>query len=309
MQVIFGAGALGQAVMRECLRRGEQVRIINRSSKPALPAEVEWIQGDARNGQFCSEVCKGASVVYNCTGLPYEKWSAELPAIQRGIIEGAASSGAKLIYADNLYAYGPCPGTFHEDLPYQPAGAKTAVRGQLAQMVLQAHKEGKILAAIGRGADFYGPHARVAVLGERVFQPALSGRAAEVIGDIDQPHTHIYIDDFAWGLVTLSEHEAALGQVWHIPAAETVTTRQLIEMIYRQAGHQPKYRIANGFLLTVMGWFVPPMREFKEMMYMFNRPFVVEHEKFRKAFGMRVTPHEEAIQRTLEWYKSVNHNR
>jgi nucleoside-diphosphate-sugar epimerase len=252
MQVIFGTGALGLAVMRELVRKGKRVRMINRTSKVQLPANVELIQGDAKDTQFCIAVCKEASVIYNCMGLPYEQWMTQLPAMQRGIIEGAASSGAKLIYADNHYAYGPHSSNYHEDLPDNPVGIKTALRAELSQMVLQAHRAGTIRATIGRGADFYGPHVKLAVLGARVFQPALTGGFAEVIGDIDQPHTHIYIDDFASGLIALSEHEEALGQVWHIPAAETVTTRQLIEMIYREAGNPPKYRTANGLLLTVM---------------------------------------------------------
>ena len=304
MQVIFGAGPLGLAVMRELKRRGERVRIINRSSKPGLPADVEFVRGDARNAQFCSEVCAGASAVYFCIGLPYREWAGAFPAIMQGIIEGVASGGAKLIYADNLYACGPSPVPLREGLPERPVGAKTAVRAKLAQMVLEAHRTGKIRAVIGRGSDFYGPHVRLSILGERVFAHALAGKPAELIGNIDQPHTHIYIDDFAWGLATLAEHEHALGQVWHIPAAETLPTRMLAEMVYRQAGHPPRYRIAKGPLLTAMSWISPLLREFKEIRYMLDQPFIVDHSKFQAAFGARTTPHAEAIRRTLEWYRS-----
>ncbi|CAM3405203.1 NAD-dependent epimerase/dehydratase family protein [Marinicrinis lubricantis] len=303
MQIIFGAGALGQAVMRELLRKGKQVLMVNRSSIPALPEEVEWVQGDARDVHFCNQVCKDADVIYNCIGIPYHKWAQEWPAIQRGIIEGAASSQAKLIYADNLYGYGAHEGPLHENLPYRPVGTKTSVRAKLSQMVLEAHRQGNIRAAIGRGSDFYGPGVRSAVLGERVFQAALLGKPVELIGDIDQPHTHIYIDDFACGLVSLSEKDEALGQIWHIPAAETVTTRQLVELIFHETGCSPKYRIARGPLLTVMGWFSPTMREFKELTYMFHRPFIVDHSKFENAFGIRMTPHQEAVRRTMDWYR------
>lgn len=304
MQVIFGAGPLGLAVMRELRKRGQPVRIVNRSSKAALPADVEFVRGDARDARFCAEVSQGAAAIYFCIGLPYRQWAGEFPAIVQGMIEGAAASGAKLVYADNLYAYGPCSGSLQEDFPCRPTGVKTAVRAKMAKMVLDAHREGKIRAVIGRGSDFFGPHVRLSLLGERVFAHALAGKPAELIGDIDQPHTHLFIEDFAWGLATLAEHEQALGHVWHIPAAETLTTRALVEMVYRQAGHPPKYRIAKGPLLTAMGWFVPAMREFKEISYMLHRPFIVDHNKFQVAFGARTTPHDEAIRRTIEWYRS-----
>ncbi|AOZ93910.1 NAD-dependent epimerase/dehydratase family protein [Paenibacillus crassostreae] len=303
MQIIFGTGALGLAVMRQLLRNGEKVIMVNRGSKPQLPTGVKLVHGDASDEDFCKVVCRKAKVIYNCTGLPYSQWETDLPRIQHGIIEGAASSGAKLIYADNLYAYGPPHGDLHENLQEKPVGAKTKIRSTLSEMVLQAHKEGRIQAAIGRGSDFYGPHVQSAMLGERVFNAALAGKPAEVIGDIDQPHTHIFIDDFARALVILSENEESLGQVWHMPAAETISTRQLINLIYKEVGQKPKVRIANGFLLIVMGWFVPMMREFKEIMYMMNQPFKVDHGKFDRAFEMQVTPHSEAIQSTVAWYR------
>lgn len=304
MQVIFGTGALGLAVMRELLNKGEQVRMVNRQTELSLPVGVELIHGDASDVDFTRQVSRGAKVLYNCTGLPYAQWTSDLPGIQRGIIEGAASSGAKLVYADNLYAYGPHSGLLHEEITERPIGPKTQVRKELSLLVLKEHRAGRIQATIGRGPDFYGPEVRLSALGEQVFTAALAGKPAELIGNIDMLHTYIYIDDFAHGLVALSENEKALGQVWHFPAAETLTTRELLEVIYKEAGHQPKYRIANGLLLTVMGWFIPMMREFKEIMYMLNRPFVVDHAKYEQAFGALVTPHKEAVRHTLGWYRS-----
>lgn len=304
MHVIFGTGALGMAVMREMRRRGKNVRMVNRGSRPLLlPEGVELVHGDAKDASFCKEACRDAEVVFNCTGLPYSEWVSELPAIQQGIIEGASSTEVKLIYADNLYAYGSSQGMYHEELPNNPVGPKTKVRGHIADMVMQAHREGKLRAAIGRGPDFYGPGVTQAVLGERVFRAALSGKPAEALGNIDLPHTHIYIDDFAKGLVTLSEQERALGETWLLPAAETLTTRQLITMAFEAAGRKPAYRIASGFLLTAMGWFSPAMKEFHELRFMFEEPCRVNHGKFADVFGSHVTPHEVAIQLTLDWYR------
>ncbi|GIQ70271.1 NAD-dependent epimerase/dehydratase family protein [Xylanibacillus composti] len=305
MHVVFGTGALGLAVMRSLIRKGKPVRMINRRSAVQLPERVELLQGNAEEEAFCIEACRGAEVVYNCTGLPYSQWAVQLPRIMQGIIAGAAAAGAKLIYGDNLYAYGPhAGGRYHEELPIKPVGTKTKVRAKMAEELLQAHRDGVVRAAIGRGSDFYGPGVTLSLLGERVFQAALQGKPAEIIGSIDLPHTHIYIDDFASGLVVLGEEEKALGQIWHIPSADTVTTRELLEMIYEQAGHKPRYRIANGKLLHVMGWFVPAMREFREIMYMLNEPFQADCSKFAAAFPVRTTPHRIAIQQTLAWIRS-----
>lgn len=135
-----------------------------------------------------------------------------------------------------------------------------------------------------------------------MFGNVLKDKAADALGSLDQPHT--YIRDFAKGLVILGEQEGALGEVWHVPSAKTVTGRELVEQIFIAAGKEPKFRIASRGLVSFMGLFNPAMRELKEDMYRFEQPYVVDHSKFEKAFGFISTPHEEAIKETLEWYKN-----
>ena len=48
-------------------------------------------------------------------------------------------------------------------------------------------------------------------------------RRSDVVGG------DVVIDDFASGLITLGERDEALGEVWHIPAAPTQTTRELAD--------------------------------------------------------------------------------
>ncbi|WMT43169.1 hypothetical protein RE628_13405 [Paenibacillus sp. D2_2] len=141
-------------------------------------------------------------------------------------------------------------------------------------------------------------------LGERIFQAALDDKPAEVLGNIDIPHTYLYIRDFAKGLVTLGEREEALGQVWHIPGAATLTTRQIVDMIYEAAGKQPKFRVAPKFFVSLMALFNANMREIKEMLYLFEKPFMVDSSKYEKVFGTDTTPHELAITETMAWFKN-----
>ena len=75
-------------------------------------------------------------------------------------------------------------------------------------------------------------------LGQRHFYPALVENAVSVLGDIDAPHTYAYVDDVARGLITLAETDDALNQVWHIPAAPTLSHRQLMTIVFEQAGHR-----------------------------------------------------------------------
>ena len=101
----------------------------------------------------------------------------------------------------------------------------------------------------------------------------------------------------------LGEREEALGQVWHLPGPETVTTRQFIEMVFAETGHPPKIQVLPKFLLKLFSLFSPIMRELDEMLYEFEEPFILDHSKFEQAFGNHATPLPEAIRATVAWYR------
>ena len=126
---------------------------------------------------------------------------------------------------------------------------------------------------------------------------------AQVLGDPDAPHTYTFIDDFAAGLVTLAEREEALGQVWHVPSAETISTRQFIEMVFREVGTPMRLQAPPKLAITLLAIVNPFMRAAKETLYQSERPFVMDHSKYARTFGSSPTPHRQAITETLEWFR------
>ncbi len=304
LHVIFGSGAIGMAVMEELAARGQRVRLVNRSGQANVPAGVEVVKGNAADPDSTRPLCQGATVVYNCTNAPYTQWPELFPALQAGVLAGAASAGAKLVVMENVYMYGPTGGRpLTEDLPYAATTRKGRVRAKMAEDLLAAHQAGQVRLTIGRASDYFGPRGLLAAMGERVFYPALQGKAAQIYGNIDLPHTQSYIPDIGKGLVILAEREEALGQVWHLPAPETVTTRQFIDMVFAETGHLPKIQVLPKFLLKLFSLFSPIMRELDEMLYEFEEPFILDHRKFEQAFGNHATPLPEAIRATVAWYR------
>jgi nucleoside-diphosphate-sugar epimerase len=167
---------------------------------------------------------------------------------------------------------------------------------------MNAHAAGKVRATIGRASDFYGPRTRQSKVGDGVFARALAGKPAQTFGDPDALHTYTFIDDFAAGLVTLAQRDEALGEIWHIPSADTVTTRRFIEMVFEQLQRPPRLQTVPRLMISMLGVFLPPIRAVKETLYQSERPWVVDHGKFTRMFGSRPTPHERAIAETLAWW-------
>jgi nucleoside-diphosphate-sugar epimerase len=306
INVIFGTGPLAQATMRALLKRGHTIKMINRSSRrPAdVPASIEIIAGDAYSNEFTLTVTRGATVVYQCAQPEYHEWVTKFPPLQAAILEGAAANGAKLIVGENTYMYGDTNGQpLHENLPYTACTRKGKVRGEMAYALMEAHRAGKVRVAMARGSDFYGPGVLGSALGARTIVPLLQGKPAEVTGTLDSPHTYTYINDFGEALAILGEHDEALGQAWHVPNPPTLTQRELVTLFFEEAGLEPRFTVMGKFMMMMGGLFIPAAREMVEMAYEFEKPFIVESDKFIKTFGNIATPHDTAVKETIAWYR------
>jgi nucleoside-diphosphate-sugar epimerase len=306
--IVFGTGPLGCAVAEELLARGRSVKLVNRSGSGDIPEGARLVKADVTDPELTREVCKNVRTVFHCAMPPYTQWPEIFPAITYGIMKGAISAQANLVYGDNLYMYGQVNGPIKEDLPYNAKGPKGKIRGQMADKLMQAHNEGKVKVAIGRASDFFGPRVIDSILGERVFSPAIANNAINLMGKLDQPHTYTYIKDFAKGLVILSEHENAFGETWHIPSAETINMQRFLRKVFTETETFPPVKTAPKFVVNVMALFNPIIRELKEVLHNYQLPYVVDHSKFENAFGNNSTPHKTAIKETVEWYMAKYNN-
>ena len=306
LHVIFGTGPLGKGVARELVKRGVRVRMVNRSGHAVdVPPGVEVVKGDAYNPENTRELTKGAAAVYQCAQPEYHEWETKFPPLQAAIMEGAIANGAKFIVGDNLYSYGDPNGQpITENSPINPTTKKGRVRAQMAEAVLEAHHSGKLRAAIGRASNFIG--AEYDVLGEMFFYPALAGKSVSLLGNLDHPHTFTYIPDFGKGLAILGTDDRSLGQVWIVPSLPPLSQRQLAEMVYREAGFTeiPRIRALGKTMVRIGGLFSPAARETVEMMYEWEKPYIVDSSKFQRTFGVQPTPIEEVVRESVAWYRA-----
>ena len=304
--VIFGTGPLGMSVMDALLERDEtNITLVNRhgDQPETLPPGVKIASGDATDSKQVEDFCNTAETVFHCAQPGYTAWPEKFPPITKGILDGVSNTQAKLVFGDNLYMYGQVEGPIHEGLAYRAEGRKGKTRAAMATMLLEAHRAGKVQIAIGRGSDFFGPRVTGSAMGEMVFNGALQGKAVNFLGDIDQPHTYTYIKDFGRALVVLGSAPEALGQAWHVPNDQAMTTREFVRLIEAALGKPVKTRVSGRGMLTLLGLFIPDLREMKEMMYEFEAPYVVDSDKFTKQFNLRPTPLKEAVSETLAWYR------
>ncbi len=305
LHVVLGAtGGAGGAIVRELAGRGHRVRAVSRKPATGLPEGVEQLAADAADPAQARTACGGATVVYHCAQPPYERWAAEFPTLTQSIAEATAAAGARLVYADNLYAYGPVDGPLTEDLPALATTRKGRVRALMAERLLAAHRSGSLQVAIGRSSDYYGPGGANSFVGDILFGSAVKGKRARWLGRLDVPHALNYLQDVARALITLGARPEALGEVWHLPAAEPLTGRQFVQLIAAALGRPVKVTATSRLALRIAGVFDPRARESAEMLYQWERPFVLDASKFQRAFGpFQPTPHHQAVATTVAWFQ------
>lgn len=307
--VIFGTGAIGLATLDALRRRGETVRLVNRSGSAPVPEGVEVVAGDAADPEFSISVARDASVVYQTLNPPYSRWLEDFPTLQAGVLAAAEASGARLVSMENVYMYGrPAGQPLTEVRPYAAHTRKGRLRAAMAADLLAAHQAGRVEVAIGRASDYFGPRGGAqSNLGDRALPAALAGTTASVLGDPDQPHTYTYIPDIGEGLAVLGEHPDAPGQIWHLPNdPATRTTRQLIDIAFRCAGQRDtRLRRVHPLLLRAGALTNPTLRELLEMQYQFEEPFIVDSTKIRILLRVDATPLEQALETTLSGYRSA----
>lgn len=303
--ILGGGGAIGVELAKALpLFTLEKVRIVSRNPRKVNESD-ELMSADLLNPDHVMMAVAGSSVVYLTAGLPYKLsvWQEKWPLVMKNVLNACKAHKASLVFFDNIYMYdGTHLNPITEDLPVNPPSKKGAVRALIAQMLMDAVKNGEVEALIARAADFYGPSIKnTSVLTETVIKPLSEGKTAIWMGDSNKLHSFTYTPDAGKATALLGNSPEAYGQVWHLPTAiNPLTGKQWVEAFAAAFGVKPQFREVGKTLVKIMGWFVPVMREMPEMMYQNDRDYVFSSAKFEKKFGMMPTPYADGIKAIME---------
>ncbi len=292
--------AQGHAV-RRVTRLPRVVNITNASMNRTPDSNVEHQAGDIGDIAEARRLCAGASVVYACFGGPQVTWGEQFPRMANGVIAGASDAGARLVYADNLYAYGPHADVLTETTPCKPVGKKPTLRAKIAELMMNAHTRGTLPVAIARASDLYGPGVTNALASRTFFESALAGRTLRLPGDVTAPHTFTYAPDVGAALVRLGTATDSWGESWHVPSAPALSLLELVGRIGELAGKQPKVARVPTFALRALALVNRDVRELLEMSFQWDRPYLVSHAKFTARFGLEPTLLERGLEQTVRW--------
>jgi nucleoside-diphosphate-sugar epimerase len=305
LHTILGAnGTIATELIPILRAHNEKIRLVSRSAKEVEGAEV--MKADLRNYNEALKAIQGSEVVYLLIGITYSAkvWKNEWPIIMRNVINACIASDAKLVFFDNVYMYGRVNGEMTEETPYHPSSKKGAVRAEIARMLQEEMASGTITAVIARAVDFYGPRATdKSAAGQLVFGNLKKGKNAQWFINPDVPRSYNYTPDAAQAVYILATDDRSFGQVWHLPSVHpALTGKEFIKIAAKYMNASEKVSVLPKWLLKMIGWFNPFLKEMYEMNYQDEFEFRFNSLKFERTFGFTPTPYELAIKTTAEWF-------
>jgi nucleoside-diphosphate-sugar epimerase len=300
MHTILGAGgAIGVELVSELSKRRHRVRLVSRNPVTSAAAH-EVISADLTNLDQTVRAVTGSEIAYLLVGLKYDVgvWRDQWPRIINNAIEACKRADAKLVFFDNVYAYGNVIGPMTELTAFNPCSRKGEIRAKVATTLLGEIARGALNALIARSADFYGPRVRNSVANLMVLDKFdKGGKASWLVNDAVR-HSWTFTPDAGKSLVLLAESISAWNQTWHVPTTGNPPTgREFIEIAAKMYKAEPRYRVLSRPMIKLAGVFNSDIRESYEMLYQYDSEYLFDSTKFTSTFGFLPTSYVGGIHR------------
>ena len=300
--VVGGNGTIGAVAVRHLAAAGCEVRIVQRHPR-LIEGAVATASADVFDLDGLTKAVEGSDVIYLILGLPYDAkvWLEGFPRAVSHAVEAARRVGARLVYFDNVYMYGPVQGVMTEDTPDNPTTQKGLARARAARVLMEAVEKGAIRGLIARSADFYGdyrPFDQVKAIAEKLVK----GQKAQLLLRDDRVHSLTYIPDAGRAVAVLGQQADAFDAIWHMPTdPNALTGAQLVDLIGTLLGKEARLTVLPKLLLRMVGLFDGTVRGLLEMSYQFEQDYRVDSSKIARAYGLTATPMRQGLAEHLRF--------
>ena len=299
MQTILGAGGgAGTEITRELSKYTKEIRIVNRNPKKVNDND-QLMKADLTDPKQLDEAVKGSEIVYVTIAFPYsiKVWRELWPKFMKNLIEPCSKYKTKIVFVDNVYLYDPkYLSDMTEETPINPISEKGKVRAEISRMLMNAVEKNKVEALIARAPDFYGPGLVNTMFYQTVYSNLLKDKSPQWFGKLDAIHNYIFSKDIGKAVPLLGNTPDAYNQVWHLPTTDKkLTNRQWIELMMSAMNKNKKIQTMPDWMMSVLGIFIPILKELKDVGYQFKQDYFFNSSKFNKRFGFTPTSPEEGI--------------
>jgi nucleoside-diphosphate-sugar epimerase len=306
ISVIGSNGGIGAAIIDELFSKDfTNVIGITIGGKEKWERNLKVIQADALDQTQLLKATQGSEVIFgafNASEYTDKSWGEEFPVFMDNFIEAGRTSGAKLIFLDNVYSYENQENkkSYNENTPIIPHNTKGKIRQCVAKQFLDGLKKYNLNGNIIKSSDLYGPYSLNSVIGDRYFKALFEKNVAEIIPLGNNPHSLTYTRDVSKIAVFTAMNDNQ-PIVIHTPNATAKGYEDMVRMTYKYFNQIPKESKSPMLMFHLLALFVPPIKSMLGMMYQWNNRFVID-SLYNQDFVP--TPLEDGMKETVSWFKA-----
>ena len=316
--VTGGTGLIGRALVQRLIGRGDQVVALARSDAAAadlagLGADVA--RGDLLDERALAEGLRGSAVAYNVAGVNTLCPTDPTPLYRvnrdgaRAIVRAAAAAGVRrLVHTSSAATLGEAEGTIgREDSPHRGSFLSDYERSKTEgeQAVLEEAARAGLDVVLVNPSSVQGP-GRTGGTGRILL--ALLDRRLPLF--IDTRISVTDVDDAVEGHLLAAERGAAGRR--YVLCGAVLTTAEAMALLTRVSGHRVRPRIVPNAVASAAGAVVeaafravrrdPPVC--RAMVRTMIHGHAYDGSRAADELGLRYTPVEDTLRRTLEWARA-----
>lgn len=245
--LVTGAtGFIGSRLALRCRQEGMGVRALGRrrssveedNARELEGAGVEIREVSVGDRESLADAMDGVELVFHLAAAQHEANVSDehFHAVNvegtRNVFDAAEAAGVqRVVHASTIGVYSWRPGrTVGEDSPLEPDNIY-GVTKLAGEQVVHSYA-GRVPFAIARISETYGPGDRRLL---KLFKGLERGLCVQ-IGDGQNLHHLVYIDDLVEGLLRAAREERALGRTFVLAGPEPVTTRAMFGAVSNALG-------------------------------------------------------------------------
>jgi nucleoside-diphosphate-sugar epimerase len=296
--VIGGTLFIGRALVPELLDRGVEVVIMHRGKGTPFENAVSEVRADRTDVEAVRRALLGQQfdTVYDNV---YD-WQRGTSAEQVTAAALAASPTQRYVFTSSVAVYGEGLDR-DEDEPLVPRMTLTATAPEAdsERALFDLHRKKGLPVSTLRPSFIYGPHnpfEREAFFWDRIC----AGRPIIVPDDGSRPMLGVHVHDVARAAVLAADKAVANGRAYNL-ASPPISQLDFVSLLARVANKSANVvHIAREVLVQKGGSLFEPPYYFGA--YLDLRPLTVRTERVRKDLGLELTPLEDGMRETYQWY-------
>lgn len=321
-----GTGFIGSRLALKCLESGHKVKVLGQENTPAESENRKLIESKGASitlasvteGERLGEIVEGIDLVYHLAAAQHEAnvpdqrfWDVNVSGT-RDLLEASVKAGVKrFIHGSTIGVYGSAlQGTIDEQSPVRPDNIYGVTKLEGEKVVLSF--QDRIPVVIVRISETYGP-------GDRRLLKLFKGIKRNIffmIGNGQNLHHLIFIDDLVEGLCLAAAVQEAVGKIFVLAGSDRVTTKEMVAVIAKQLGVRMSRIRAPLFPFLVVASILeavlrplgiqPPLH--RRRMDFFKKSFVLSQERAQKVLGfVPKVGFERGVTATAQWYEQTGY--